>query len=110
MPFCMRRPRLSSTRRSVARTDEDDRFTFTDLAGVTAELTSARRLLAVARSGAASSAVALGDVHTCASGVSQSVASLQSGNQHAAVADLSKVSSLPGHARIGRQRRSRLPR
>lgn len=82
---------LSSTTRSFARSEEDSRTTSSDLAKVTTELTSAKQLLTQARSGAASGAVELGNVHSCASGVTKSVAALQGANQRGAVADLSKV-------------------
>ncbi|HXQ43440.1 MAG TPA: family 43 glycosylhydrolase [Acidimicrobiales bacterium] len=85
---------LSSTTSSVQRADEGRVATQKSLTRATAELASAKLLLAQAQTGIASGDVALVAVHSCASGVSRSVSALQAGNQSLAVADLSSVAAV----------------
>jgi beta-xylosidase len=82
---------LSSTTRTLSQTDEDSVAAQANVTRVTAQIASTQKELAQARAGVATGEVELGDVHTCASGVSRSVAALQGGQQKAAVSALSSV-------------------
>jgi len=82
---------LASTTRSLHVTDEGRDAAQKSLARVTAELTSAKQVLAQAQAGVDSRSVEVDDAHSCAGGVNRSVAALQAGNQTRAVADLSAV-------------------
>jgi beta-xylosidase len=84
---------LSSTARSVQQADDGRVDTQRSLTEVTAEVTSAKHLLAQSQAGIESSDVQLVAVHSCTSGVDRSVAALQAGNQALAVADLSSVAA-----------------
>jgi predicted GH43/DUF377 family glycosyl hydrolase len=82
---------LSSTTSALERAEAGGGAARRSLSRVTAELTSARGLLGLARSGVASGDIEIGDVHACASGVNRSATALQDGNQSGAVAELSAV-------------------
>jgi hypothetical protein len=82
---------VAATTRSLRATDEGRQATAKSLGQVTAELTSAKHLLAQAVVGVDSQTVEVGDARACARGVNQAVAALQGGNQRRAVADLSAV-------------------
>jgi hypothetical protein len=85
---------ISSTTRSVERTDARRATTESDLTRLAAELSAAKWLLAQSQTGMASNDVQLVAVHSCASGVSRSASALQAGNQSRAVADLSSVAAV----------------
>jgi hypothetical protein len=82
---------LSATSRALHQTNQDSDDTEANQAEVTSQITSAQKQLAQAQAGVTTGEVELGAVHSCAGGVSRSVAALQAGNQKAAVAALSSV-------------------
>jgi hypothetical protein len=82
---------VASTTRSLRATDAGRQAAATSLAQVTAELASAKHLLAQAVVGVDTQTVEVGAARACASGVNQAVAALQGGNQARAVAALSAV-------------------
>jgi len=82
---------LSSTTRSLRVTNQGSDATQANLAKITTQISAAQKQLAQAKAGVATGEVVLGAVHSCAGGVSRSVAALQAGNQKAAVGALSSV-------------------
>jgi len=84
---------VSSAAASLRATDTGRAAAGRSLGQVTGEISSAQRLLSQSRTGMAARTVALVDVHSCAGGVSRSVAALQAGKQKQAVAALSSVAA-----------------
>jgi len=85
---------VAATNGSTRRIDAQRATLQTRLTAVSAELATVDGLVAAAHSGVARGAVEVEAVHTCAGGVDRSVSALAAGQQKAAVADLSAVSSV----------------